>query len=546
MGCFNSMVDKVDRIMALIVPGINNPFEHFWRGPLGKLCNEMIEIDLKDYYEKQGSVKALKSILELFKHKQPDYLFIYDRLYYDLNIPELLTELRKISPKTKSVFISGDDDLMFESTKYLARYFDYVFVGQLQCIKDFEKEGVKNVLPVVIISSVQPTKINYKKNYPITFMGGPNENRIKMIEALCKNGFDIKVFGIREWGKFPIIKNIYGGFLSSMEYIKTLYQTKINLCFSKNAIGVHHIKGRFFENSAYKTFSLVEYCPILATLFKENEEIVFFRSRKELFEKIEYYLEHEKEREKIAEAAYKKIKKNFNLEKDLSNFIIRTKDNISHLDMPKYDYRVLNLEEKHMRLSKKELFQIIKSYEYISFSRSKTIHSKLKNNLQIYSLKLTGKEVSCCDYFIYSRILGNYSYFRFSPGIKYLDADYSKFLNINQFFMTKKFFVNNFEKIRKDYFSERITFSNKKNTVLVPVPLVKIVSFRKGFFGKEFDKNSEMFFTYYFPRVLYSLRKHPVKFMVFVYGLFLEAVSGKRFIFAQLRKKYLDHIKIFR
>ena len=129
------MNGKVDKIMSLIVPGVNGWFEHYWKAPLKDNCNEMIWVDLKNYNEKYGSDGTLAKIKDLFKQKQPDYLFICDGLYYDIDILGLLTELRKISPKTKSVFISGDDDLMFESTRYLARYFDYVLAGQRQYIK---------------------------------------------------------------------------------------------------------------------------------------------------------------------------------------------------------------------------------------------------------------------------------------------------------------------------------------------------------------------------------------------------------------------------
>ena len=85
-------------------------------------------------------------------------------------------------------------------------------------------------------------------------------------------------------------------------------------------------------------------------------------------------MEHEQEREKIVKAAYKKIKKKFNFEKILNNFIAKTNTNASHNNIPKYDCQVLNLKESYMRLSKKKLFQILKPYEYVSFQKGKSMH----------------------------------------------------------------------------------------------------------------------------------------------------------------------------
>ena len=46
-------------------------------------------------------------------------------------------------------------------------------------------------------------------------------------------------------------------------------------------------------------------------MFEENKEAIFFSSNEELLEKCKYYLEHEKERKKIAEAGLQKIGYNY-------------------------------------------------------------------------------------------------------------------------------------------------------------------------------------------------------------------------------------------
>ena len=51
------------------------------------------------------------------------------------------------------------------------------------------------------------------------------------------------------------------------------------------------------------------YTDDIATLFKEDREIILYKNEKEFVEKIKYYLQHEKEREQIAEAGYNRLLK---------------------------------------------------------------------------------------------------------------------------------------------------------------------------------------------------------------------------------------------
>jgi spore maturation protein CgeB len=54
---------------------------------------------------------------------------------------------------------------------------------------------------------------------------------------------------------------------------------------------------------------LSEYSDDLNSMFQEGKEAEYFRNKEEMLEKIKYYLIHDKEREKIAEAGYKRLLK---------------------------------------------------------------------------------------------------------------------------------------------------------------------------------------------------------------------------------------------
>ena len=89
--------------------------------------------------------------------------------------------------------------------------------------------------------------INFDKIYDVCFIGTPKADREEMLEYLYKKGINLKIFGYN-WDKYPELRGIYGGVLPPEDYQKTIAQTKINLCFSKNVFGAPGMKGRFLGN----------------------------------------------------------------------------------------------------------------------------------------------------------------------------------------------------------------------------------------------------------------------------------------------------------
>ena len=74
-------------------------------------------------------------------------------------------------------------------------------------------------------------------------------------------------------------------------------------------------------------FVLSSYCLETAEIFEEDKEIVMFRTPEELLEKVDYYLGHDAEREKIARAGYEKVINCYTYErkmKELIDWVMRT------------------------------------------------------------------------------------------------------------------------------------------------------------------------------------------------------------------------------
>lgn len=96
--------------------------------------------------------------------------------------------------------------------------------------------------------------------------------------------------------------------------------SKINLNISLKGIE-GGTPQRIMEILGAGGFALTNYCEETAELFEEDQEIVMFRTPEELMEKVEYYLGHDAEREKIADAGRRKVLQCYTYEKKLSQLM---------------------------------------------------------------------------------------------------------------------------------------------------------------------------------------------------------------------------------
>ena len=90
----------------------------------------------------------------------------------------------------------------------------------------------------------------------------------------------------------------------------TTYTTSENPLFERK----RGTKARHLEISAVGGFCLSEYSISSAKHLRDGKEIVLFKSKKDLLEKIHYYFNHEEEAAEIAMAASKAIKERFSKE----------------------------------------------------------------------------------------------------------------------------------------------------------------------------------------------------------------------------------------
>lgn len=144
------------------------------------------------------------------------------------------------------------------------------------------------------------------------------EERKLMARTLARK-FDFKLYTISNTEKFPEINNC--GPVDFAKHAPLVYNgSKINIYVTPRAIR-SGVPLRVLEIMACQGFVLVNYQEDLAKEFEDGKELVMYRSLDEMVEKVQYYLEHEEERIRIARAGYEKVLREYNYAEKLRRIL---------------------------------------------------------------------------------------------------------------------------------------------------------------------------------------------------------------------------------
>ena len=444
--------------------------------PIKELFKEVILCDPKKRLIKYGPNEMKRILIDSVKINKPDFILFTVWGCGEFESIDLIEKLREVSPKSKILGFYADDDRDFEiSSRFYAPFMDYNLVVQPDYTDKYISEGNK-AFSFYVVDTKNYFPLNLKKKYDLTFIGSPSPPRIETMKFLMDNGVKVNIWG-RGWLEYPEFKDIYRGSVNTEDFNKIISESKINLGFSKNQEGKPHFKARILENGSLKAFTLVDYFEGYANLFKEDEGIAMFKDNQELLDKTKYYLKNDKERSKIVENAYKKITSEMDIVERMCEIFREIFSDEKNPDKKKIlmaKKTAYEFSENEISMNPQNLKNKMKGYDYVILKNGNINTHKYKEDFQIYSLEKTGKNVSCCSYYIYSKTLGNVLRFRPFHAFKNLDqASLNKLLNLNQFIVSKKFFLENFDKIKRSYETDVIDFVSKENTLFIDVPLFK-------------------------------------------------------------------------
>lgn len=144
----------------------------------------------------------------------------------------------------------------------------------------------------------------------VVFIGRCEPHYARCLRAIAGTGVRLRIWGPR-WPRYARLhpwarRHVEGNGVWGDDYPRALSAGKISIGLLSKRFP-ETVTTRSIEIPACGTFLLAERTREHAELFQEGKEAEFFGSKKELVEKIRYYLEHPAEREEIASAGRRRF-----------------------------------------------------------------------------------------------------------------------------------------------------------------------------------------------------------------------------------------------
>jgi len=202
----------------------------------------------------------------------------------------------------------------------LADVADRIYISNKTHIRLAEGKGFHNF--VYMPCPTDPDVFRHQrcdKVYDVIFIGNNNQpTRLPVIRELARR-FDLKVFG-NGWNNTGLD---HGDAAYGKDFSKTCGSAKI--CLSIIDPRWEQLEG-YFSNRLINTlatgsFCIQRYTPGLERVFINGKHLVWYSTKEELFELVEYYLYNEEEREWIATEGQKEVYRHYTYEKSVDRIL---------------------------------------------------------------------------------------------------------------------------------------------------------------------------------------------------------------------------------
>ena len=326
-------------------------FEHYnFYDSLAKMNNEIIYFPFDEIILEKGRDEMNKELLKTVKREKPDFCFFF--LFQDEIKKQTIEKITQEKGVTTFNWFADDHFRFCNFSKYYAPLFDWISTTDSQAVKKYYSKNVIKTQWACNHSLYKP--FNLEKIYDVSFVGQPHSDRRKIVNQIRKAEINIKCWG-NGWK---------AGRVSQDEMIKIFSQSKINLNLTKSSGNINfkalasvflkkelnnslklinpkywipnlqsildkkreQIKGRNFEIPGSGGFLLTSNADNLTDYYEDGKEIIIYKNINDMIDKIKYYLEHDEERESIAQAGHERTIREHTYEKRFNNIFKRIYD----------------------------------------------------------------------------------------------------------------------------------------------------------------------------------------------------------------------------
>ena len=178
---------------------------------------------------------------------------------------------------------------------------------------------------------------NMARDLDVSFAGSVGNwlKRADHLEFLRANGVEVFTGGGLE----------YDTKLSVEDYSKVINRSKISLSFCRHRTeGFPMLKGRVFDIMCCNTFLLEDDGTETRKFFDLGKDFVMYDTKEEMLEKVQYYLKHDRVRQKIAESGHRNVAEMYNARNLWAHILER-----AGFDIP----TEVAKDEKYLELSRK-------------------------------------------------------------------------------------------------------------------------------------------------------------------------------------------------
>jgi hypothetical protein len=182
---------------------------------------------------------------------------------------------------------------------------DLILTSFPHFVEKFKKMGIPSeYFKIAFELSVLEKVESYESKYPCTFVGGissAHKRGTELLEGLARNvEIDFFGYGVKTLNKnSPIILRHHGE-VWGLDMYRILLSSKITINRHIDVAENYANNMRLYEATGCGALLVTDFKENLPEIFIPDKEVITYRCAEEATEKINYYLNHEKERKEVA------------------------------------------------------------------------------------------------------------------------------------------------------------------------------------------------------------------------------------------------------